>query len=85
MWNAELHRLLGQSSVDVWTGSAIAWDKLSRPHDAAYCRWRGAEAALAGGQRSAAERLLKRAGTDGHEHVPLARAITETAAYAPAT
>ena len=53
-----------------------------RPHDAAYCRWRGAEVALATGQATVAGRLLRRATTDAREHVPLTRAIGATVARA---
>ena len=48
------------------------------PHDAAYCRWRGAQVALATGQGTVAARLLRRAARDAREHVPLSTAIAET-------
>ncbi len=39
-WAAELARLEGQETVDGWVAAAAAWDRLTRPYDAAYCRWR---------------------------------------------
>ena len=63
-------------------GVALLWDKLGRPHDAAYCRWRRRQAAIADGQRTIAERLLRRAARDAREHVPLAAAIARMAGYA---
>ena len=59
--------------------AASLWDWLTRPHDAAYCRWRAAQCALRDGQGTIAVRLLKRAAADAHEHVPLSRAIAATA------
>jgi hypothetical protein len=81
-WAAELSRLEARPDPAPWLAAASHWDQLERPHDAAYCRWRGAEAALATGQGTLARRLLRRAALDAREHVPLTRAITETAAYA---
>jgi hypothetical protein len=84
-WDAELSRLRGNPDPVLWAAAATEWDRLDRPHDSAYCRWRGAQAALAMGQGTAAHRLLRRAATDAREHVPLSQAIAETAAYAAAT
>jgi hypothetical protein len=81
-WIAELGRLEGTATVEDWTRAAVAWDRISRPHDAAYCRWRGAQVALAHGQGTIAARLLKRAARDARQHVPLASAIAQTAAHA---
>jgi hypothetical protein len=80
-WDAELGRLLGRSDPAVWAAAAGRWDALSRPHHAAYCRWRGAQAALAAGHGTAARRLLRQAALDARTHVPLTRALraTETA------
>jgi hypothetical protein len=72
---AELARAVREDHVPAWADAATLWDALGRPHDAAYCRWRGAEAALRDGQGTVAARLLKRAATDAREHVPLAGAI----------
>jgi hypothetical protein len=84
-WDAELTRLTGRPDPAAWSRAATEWDRLERPHDAAYCRWRSAQAALATGQGTLAQRLLRRAAADAREHVPLSAAIAETAAYAAAT
>ena len=78
-WAAELGRLTRTATVEHWTGAARSWDDIGRPHDAAYCRWRGAQVALASGQGTLAARLLRRAATDARENVPLTAAIAETA------
>ena len=77
-WQAEIARLAGQSALELWATAAGEWDKLSRPYDAAYCRWRGAQVALATGQGTIAVRLLRRASREAREHVPLSTAIAET-------
>ena len=78
-WRAELGRVAGTEVVEHWIAAAAAWDKLARPHDAAYCRWRAAQAAFRDGQGTVAARLLNRAATDAREHVPLSEAIAATA------
>ena len=82
-WGAELARLDGTATVDHWGRAASAWDRLSRPHDSAYCRWRAAQVALREGNRTVAARLLKRAARDAREHVPLSEAIARTTGAAP--
>ena len=82
-WAAELARLEGQETVGGWVAAAAAWDRLMRPYDAAYCRWRGAQVALATAQGTLAGQLLKRAAIDAHGHVPLAEAIRRTAGHPP--
>ncbi|MET1059478.1 MAG: AAA family ATPase [Nocardioides sp.] len=82
-WAAETARLVGRSTVELWGVAAGRWDRIGRPHDAAYCRWRGAQVALAAGQGTIALRLLTRATRDAREHVPLSAAIAETLARAP--
>jgi tetratricopeptide (TPR) repeat protein len=77
-WHAELARLLGKQTVEMWVAAASEWDTVTRPHDSAYCRWRGAEIALATGQATLAHRLLNRAARDAREHVPLLAAIRRT-------
>jgi hypothetical protein len=77
---AEMARIENDHDPLPWTRAASAWDMLQRPHDAAYCRWRAAQAALRQGQATVAARLLKRAATQAREHVPLSRAISRTAA-----
>lgn len=74
-YQAELTRLTHEQSVEAWARAATEWDKLTRPFDAAYCRWRGAQVALATGQATLAQQLLKRAARDAREHVPLREAI----------
>lgn len=78
-WQAELSRVEGAGTVQTWVRAAAAWDDMARPHDAAYCRWRAAQCALLEGQGSIAARLLTRASTDAHQHVPLHEAIAATA------
>jgi hypothetical protein len=77
-WRAELTRLAGTPAVEPWTRAAREWARLGRPFDAAYCRWRGAQAALATGQGNLARRLLDKAAAEAHEHVPLYEAIRAT-------
>jgi hypothetical protein len=84
-WEAELDRLAGRSDRASWVRAATEWDTWAYPHDAAYCRWRAAKAALSAGQGTAARRLLARAAREAAQHVPLTSAIAETAAYARAT
>ncbi len=77
-WTAETLRLAGRATVETWVAAARGWDRLSRPHEAAYCRWRAAEVALRTGHGSAARTLLQRARHDAREHVPLLAAIAAT-------
>lgn len=77
-WLAETARLLRRSSLQLWAAATTAWDELGRPHDSAYCRWRAGQAAMVAGQGTIALRLLRHAGRDAGEHVPLSTAITET-------
>jgi len=79
-WTAERLRLEGRASVDAWLGAAAHWDRRTRPHDAAYCRWRAAQAAGHAGARDVASRLLRTAARDARGHVPLREAI-ETALH----
>ncbi|GCD89926.1 AAA family ATPase [Nocardioides sp. LS1] len=75
---AELARLTGEQTVELWVAAASAWDGIHRPHEAAYARWRAAQVALAGGQASTAATLLRKAGRQAREHVPLLSAIAAT-------
>ena len=53
---AESSRLVGRSSATAWATAAAAADELQHPHDAAYARFRQAEALLlARGSRTAAQ------------------------------
>ncbi|WP_457207609.1 hypothetical protein, partial [Nocardioides sp. P5_C9_2] len=79
-WAAELSRLDGGADLEKWSSAASEWDRLTRPHDAAYCRWRAAQVALRDGRGTVAKRLLARAASDASQHVPLSRAIAATTA-----
>ncbi len=79
-WECELARLTRSDSAEQWVVAANQWERLLRRHDAAYCRWRGAQAALRDRQGTLAARLLKRAAVDAREHVPLTEAIAKTRA-----
>jgi DNA-binding CsgD family transcriptional regulator/tetratricopeptide (TPR) repeat protein len=46
---AEYERARGIGRAESWSEAAAAWDRLERPPLAAYCRWREAEALVAGG------------------------------------
>jgi hypothetical protein len=81
-WEAELARLRRSATVEDWVTASLAWDDLSRPHDAAYCRWRAAQVAVGEGRATAATKLLRRAARDAREHIPLSAAIRETAGVA---
>nr|WP_227466683.1 AAA family ATPase [Nocardioides dongkuii] len=78
-WDAELARLSDHETLDGWVRAAAEWDRLTRPHEAAYSRWRAAMVARREGRGAAAARLLERAATDALEHVPLHGAIRATA------
>jgi DNA-binding CsgD family transcriptional regulator len=59
---AERSRLEGASDPDRWQVAAAAWERLQRPFEAAYARFRQAEALLAGGAaREQAEAALRSA------------------------
>jgi DNA-binding CsgD family transcriptional regulator len=59
---AELSRLEGPSDPERWQAAANAWERLERPFDAAYARFRQAEALLASGTpRPEAEEVLRSA------------------------
>ena len=77
-WEAELGRLEGRGAVEAWVRAAAEWDRVGRPHESAYCRWRGAQLAVGEGRGTTATRLARRARADAREHVPLALAATET-------
>jgi len=46
---AEYGRAGGDIHPESWAAAAAAWDRLERPPEAAYCRWREAEALVAAG------------------------------------
>jgi DNA-binding NarL/FixJ family response regulator len=59
---AERSRLEGRSDPDRWHAAAAAWERLECPFDAAYARFREAEALLAdGASRQQAETVLRAA------------------------
>ncbi len=78
LWAAELDRIDVSDRVEQWIEAAVAWDRITRPHDAAYCRWRSAQVAVREGRATLAARLLKRGAADAREHAPLHRAIMAT-------
>ena len=58
----EAERAAGTADPDAWQRVAGRWDELERPYAAAYCWWRAADGALAGGGgRGAAQPALRRA------------------------
>lgn len=79
-WTAELARLTGKPALELWANAASRWDRLGRRHDAAYCRWRGAQDALEQENVTTATKLLRRAARDGRDHSPLLAAIRQTSA-----
>jgi DNA-binding CsgD family transcriptional regulator len=46
-WQAELRRVRGDRDPDSWAEAAGVWQRLGRPHRAAYALWRQAQALLA--------------------------------------
>ena len=57
---AELARAGGHAAADAWSAAADGWDATAVPHEAAYARWRWAEALLAEeGTRTAAANALR--------------------------
>jgi hypothetical protein len=71
-WTAELARLSGHDTVGC--GRAAAGYDQSGTHHAAYCRWRGAQVALANG-RGPSPPGCSSAARDARQHVPLTAAI----------
>jgi DNA-binding CsgD family transcriptional regulator len=59
---AEQSRLEGRSDPERWQTAATAWERLEHPFEAAYARFRQAEALLArGGSHQKAEQAIRRA------------------------
>jgi DNA-binding CsgD family transcriptional regulator len=59
---AERSRLEGRSDPERWRAAAAAWERLEHPYDAAYARFRQAEALLAErGSRLQAQQVLRSA------------------------
>jgi DNA-binding CsgD family transcriptional regulator len=55
---AERARAAAAPDPEAWRAAIAAWEARDRPYEAAYARWRGAEAHLAGGDKAAARDLL---------------------------
>jgi DNA-binding CsgD family transcriptional regulator len=72
--DAEFGRLRGGGSAAAWRDIADGWDRLARPHPAAYARWRAAELLVADRDPDAAE-VLRRAHAGAGEL--LASALTQ--------
>jgi len=73
---AELTRLAGQADPAAWGAAARVWQRLERPHPAAYSQWRGALAAAgAGASRTAVRRHLTDAARAARGHASLEAAI----------
>jgi DNA-binding CsgD family transcriptional regulator/tetratricopeptide (TPR) repeat protein len=58
---AEHDRVKGRAGAERWRAAAAAWDELGRPYPGAYCRWRLAEALVAGGRAAEAVGAARRA------------------------
>ena len=82
LWRAELARIDRTATIESWVRAATAFDRLTWPHDAAYCRWRAAQVAQRTGEGTLASRLLNRAAADARTHVPLSETIAATGADA---
>jgi DNA-binding CsgD family transcriptional regulator len=79
-WDAEHRRLTGESHPELWDRAATAWAGVSRCRHSAYARWRQAEALLAEpGGRAATTPVLRMAGEEARQHVPLSTAISDLA------
>ena len=79
-WQAELGRLQGRSDATDWKKASAAWDALTRPHGAAYARWRQAEALLTRRHgRTPAAAVLRTAAAQARQHMPLSNAIHDLA------
>jgi DNA-binding CsgD family transcriptional regulator len=79
---AERARLRGANDASRWDDAAASWDLTGFPLPAAYCRWRRAEAVLAGGgSRDEAATLFATAGAVAAElgARPLLNAIEQSA------
>jgi len=79
-WQAEWSRVRDEGDAPGWARAAATWEALSRPHRAAYARWRQAESLLAHQLgKEAAIPVLRVAATQAAQHVPLAAAIRDLA------
>jgi DNA-binding CsgD family transcriptional regulator len=82
-WASELLRSVGQSDPSAWQEAAATWQRLGRPHRAAYALWRQAQALLDGpAPAAAAAEPLQAAAVAAHGMVPLLNAIHRLAVRA---
>jgi DNA-binding CsgD family transcriptional regulator len=82
-WRAEWARLSGRPDAAAWARAAELWSAQSRPHRAAYGRWRQAQALLARpGDRPAATLALREAIRLCSRHRPLSAEIENLAKWA---
>jgi DNA-binding CsgD family transcriptional regulator/tetratricopeptide (TPR) repeat protein len=80
-WTAELARATGTDDPDTWDAAAMAWQRLGRPHRAAYAQWREVQARLAQGARPRdVADLLRAAAAAASNMRPLEWAIETLAA-----
>ena len=79
-YDAEMARGAGHQTTTMWVDAAALFDRVRRPHPAAYCRWRGAQVALASGRGRVASGLIDAALRDARQHQPLTDAIRSTSA-----
>ena len=77
-YDAEVARGLGHQTTAMWLDAGARFDRLRRPHPAAYCRWRGAQVALSTGRGTVASGLIDTALRDARQHLPLTTAILTT-------
>ena len=77
-YDAEMARGAGHQTTTLWVDAAALFDRVRRPHPAAYCRWRGAQVALASGRGRVASGLIDTALRDARQHQPLTDAILST-------
>ena len=77
-WHAELARLTGQDSPQLWERAASSWGA-RRPFENAYCLWRAAAAARADGQGTRAKALSAAAAGRARSHIPLSAAVASGA------
>lgn len=77
-FDAELARAAGSLALGRWVDVATLWDRLGRPHDASYARWRAAQAATASSRYDTAQRLIRRATRDASEHRLLLHSLRAT-------
>jgi DNA-binding CsgD family transcriptional regulator/tetratricopeptide (TPR) repeat protein len=79
---AELRRADGQSDPARWEAAALEWDARSTPLQAAYARWRWAEALLAGGGGRDAAAAALRAAREGASGLGAGALVDEVDALA---